>query len=103
MPAGCARHALHLREPWSSRRCQRSPAPVPLIIAKTSIQVFGSMDMGAAVASAARHLDMQVLGVRRSAVAHDMADETFPVDQLARRPKFPSLGLCQPYVRQPQC
>ena len=41
--------------------------------------IIGLGDMGAAVASAARHLGMQVLGVRRSGLAHQMAHETFSI------------------------
>jgi phosphoglycerate dehydrogenase-like enzyme len=53
----------------------------PTIRGRT-VLIVGLGEMGGAVALAARHLGMSVLGVRRSAVAHDMADETFPVDQL---------------------
>jgi len=47
-----------------------------------TVLIIGLGDMGAAVASAARHLGMQVLGVRRSGLAHQMAHETFSIDYL---------------------
>jgi phosphoglycerate dehydrogenase-like enzyme len=72
----------------------------PTIRGKT-VLIIGLGDMGAAVASAARQLGMRVLGVRRSSVAHDLADETFPVDQLdSLLPRADIVVLAAPLTRE---